>query len=309
MSYSRKIAERMWNQRDKGELEAKREETYMDDIVQKSHIEKALLEQLDGVHTAFDGGAGSGRFSILLAKHGVQVTHFDISKPMIDKARQIVEKEKVADRICFVQGALEDVSAFKDRSFDLVMSFDAPVSYTYPAQEEVIAQLVRMARKKVMFSVSSRLGSLPYLANPMQKAQFIFDDTTDRWAQWYLGNADNMAKQFIFDGEACRKMLQSGLSADPMEAQRAYDRGEAPWCTTYHFLPDELKNLLEKNGVTNIRLAGPGAFARTIPHKILQRVMNDPVQRRDFLDFSYQFDQNPYVCGMGKDNLLAIGDI
>ena len=42
MDYSRKISERMWNQPDKGELEAEREQTFIDDIVQKSHIEKEI---------------------------------------------------------------------------------------------------------------------------------------------------------------------------------------------------------------------------------------------------------------------------
>ena len=36
--------------------------------------------------------------------------------------------------------------------------------------------------------------------------------------------------------------------------------------------------------------------------------MNDPKQRKDFLDFCYRFDCNPYVCGLGKDNLLAVGE-
>ncbi len=35
MEYSTKISERMWNQPDKGELEAEREHTFIDDIVQK----------------------------------------------------------------------------------------------------------------------------------------------------------------------------------------------------------------------------------------------------------------------------------
>ena len=57
-NYSTKISERMWNQPDKGELEAERENTFIDDIVQKSHIERELLQSLDGIRTAFDGGAG-----------------------------------------------------------------------------------------------------------------------------------------------------------------------------------------------------------------------------------------------------------
>ena len=80
MDYSQKISERQWNLPDKGELESRREATYIDDIVQKDHIQRKLLERLDGIRTVFDGGAGSGRFSILLAKQGCQVTHFDISQ-------------------------------------------------------------------------------------------------------------------------------------------------------------------------------------------------------------------------------------
>ena len=73
MDYSRKISERLWNMPDKGELESRREETFIDDIIQKSHIEKELLSHLDGIKTVFDGGAGCGRFSILLAKKGCEL--------------------------------------------------------------------------------------------------------------------------------------------------------------------------------------------------------------------------------------------
>lgn len=173
MDYSRKISERQWNLPDKGELESRREATYIDDIIQKDHIQRKLLENLEGVRTVFDGGAGCGRFSVLLARLGCRVTHFDISGPMIDKAREIAEREGVADRITFVRGALEDLSAFRDRSFDMAISFDAPVSYTYPNQEKVIGELVRIASRRVMISVSSRLGTLPYLANPIQKNNLL----------------------------------------------------------------------------------------------------------------------------------------
>ena len=199
MDYSTKISERMWNQPDKGELEAEREHTFIDDIVQKSYIEKELLANLDGIETAFDGGAGSGRFSILLAKQGIHVTHFDISQPMIDKAREIAEKEGVLDKLTFVKGALEDLSKYGDRSFDLVMSFDAPISYTYPNHARTIDELVRIAKKRIMISVSSRLGALPYLANPIQKNQFILDkDSKDGWVQWCLNSREQMIETFSF---------------------------------------------------------------------------------------------------------------
>ena len=310
MDYSRKISERMWNLPDKGEREAEREQTFIDDIVQKAHIERELLQSLDGVETAFDGGAGCGRFSILLAKQGVHVTHFDISQPMIDKAKKIAEREGVSDRIIFVKGALEDLSAYADASFDLVMSFDAPISYTYPNQEKVISELVRIAKKRIMISVSSRLGSLPYLANPIQKNQFILDkESKDSWVQWCLSSREQMIDGFSFQKSSMLKAYETGLMGDVEETKKAYEQGETPWCITYHFMPQELEGILKKNGVRNISLAGPGAFARTIPNEILVKIMNDPEQREDFLEFCHTYDSNPFVCGMGKDNLFAKGEV
>lgn len=309
MDYSQKISERQWNLPDKGELESRREETYMDDIIQKDHIQRKLLENLDGIETVFDGGAGCGRFSILLAKQGCRVTHFDISQPMIDKAKELAEKEGVTDRITFVKGALEDLSAYRDHEFDLVMSFDAPISYTYPNQNKVIGDLTRIARKRIMISVSSRLGSLPYLANPIQKNQFFLnEDSDDPFVQWCVANKDRMIGGFSFNKENAEKVMSGGLLGGAEEIAQ-YEQGGTPWCITYTFMPDELESILKGYGVRNIRMAGPGAYGRTIPNEILKRIMNDPNQRKDFLDFCYRYDSNPYVCGMGKDNLLAIGEI
>ena len=309
MDYSQKISERQWNLPDKGELESKREATYIDDIIQKDHIQRKLLENLDGIHTVFDGGAGSGRFSILLAKQGCHVTHFDISQPMIDKARETAEKEGVLNKITFVKGALEDLSAYADHAFDLVLSFDAPISYTWPNQNKVIGELVRIAKKKIMLSVSSRLGTLPYLANPIQKNQFILDESADDpFVRWCVSSREKRIHDFSFRRETAEKLLADGLMGGE-EEMAEYDRGGAPWCITYTFLPDELESILSGYGVQHIRLSGPGAYGRTIPREILVKIMNDPKQRRDFLDFCYRFDSNPYVCGMGKDNLLAVGEI
>ena len=309
MDYSRKISERLWNLPDKGELESRREETFIDDIIQKSHIEKELLSHLDGIRTVFDGGAGCGRFSILLAKHGCEVTHFDISQPMIDKARELAGKEGVLDRITFVKGALEHLEAFRDSSFDMVISFDAPVSYTYPNQEKVIAELVRICRKRIMISVSSRLGYLPYLANPIQKNQFILDpDCGDSFVKWCVANRADAIEAFRFHREAVGKLWEEGLMGGDEEIAE-YERGGAPWCITYTFMPDELEGILKRNGVKNIELAGPGAYARTLPNELLVKMMKDPGQRSDFLDFCHRFDSNPFVCGMGKDNLLAQGEV
>lgn len=307
--YSRKISERMWNLPDKGELESHREETFMDDIIQKSHIERTLLENLEGIDTVFDAGAGCGRFSILLAKQGCHVTHFDISQPMIDKAKELAERAGVMDRITFVKGALEDLSEYPNRSFDMVISFDAPISYTYPNQEHVIGELVRIAKKRMIISVTSRLGSLPLLANPIQKNQFLLNEhSEDPFVQWCISNRQNAIDTFHFNKSNIEQLMADGVMGGEYEIAE-YEKGGAPWCITYAFMPNELEGLLRSFGVKNIEMAGPGAYARTIPHEILVKIMNDSKQRSDFLDVCYKFDSNPYVCGMGKDNLLAKGDL
>ncbi|MDE7210822.1 MAG: class I SAM-dependent methyltransferase, partial [Lachnospiraceae bacterium] len=209
MDYSQKISERHWNLPDKGERESAREEIFIDDIVQKSHIEKELLANLDGMDTVFDGGGGAGRFSILLAKQGCRVTHFDISQPMLEKAAALAEAAGVAERITFIRGALEDLSAYTDRSFDLVISFDAPISYTWPNQKAVIANLVRICKKQIMLSVSSRLGSLPYLANPLNKNQFILDENcSDPWVTWCISDYQNAIDGFSFQKAASINLLE-----------------------------------------------------------------------------------------------------
>lgn len=309
MNYAQKISERHWNLPDKGERESRREETFIDDIVQKSHIERELLTNLEGVETVFDGGGGCGRFSILLARQGCRVTHLDISQTMLDKARELADKAGVAQNITFVKGALEELDGYQDKSFDLVISFDAPISYTYPNHKRVIGELVRLAKKQIMVSVSSRLGSLPYLANPVNKNQFILrEDCGDPWVQWCLDHEEEMIKNFSFSGAACHRFLEEGLLGGEEEIAE-YEKGGAPWPITCGFMPEELEGILAAHGVKDIRLAGPGAFARTIPNKILRKIMADPVQKKEFLDFCYIYDQNPYVCGMGKDNLFAHGFI
>ena len=112
---------------------------------------------------------------------------------------------------------------------------------------------------------------------------------------------------FAFDKGSAERVWENGLLGGAEEIAE-YERGGAPWCITYTFMPDELKQILEGFGVKKVELAGPGAYARTIPREILVKIMADDRQKADFLDFCYRYDSNPYVCGMGKDNLLASGE-
>jgi len=309
MTSSTDIARRFWNLPQKSDEEASREYTFIDDIIAKAHIERLLLENLDGIKTAFDGGAGYGRFSLLLAARGIHVTHFDISMPMIERAKKLAVKRGVVDNMAFVHGSLEELDAFRDNQFDLAMSFDAPISYTYPNHEAVIQNLARISKRKICVSVYSRLA-WTYHFDPAQKEKYILDPAThDPLARWTLDCGLAQRKTHRPDMAAVREFYNTGLMEPPRKTAEAYDRGDAPWPVSYAFMPDELRGILTDSGVKNIRLSGPGALSRSIPGEVLSIIMCDEQLKRDFLDFCYWYDSQPWCAGMGKDNLVALADL
>ena len=303
MAQSREISARFWSLPQKPGEEAAREQTFIDDIISKAHIERLLLGNLDGIRTAFDGGGGTGRFSLLLAARGVHVTHFDISQPMIDEAHRLAQQRGLSDKITFVRGALEDLSVFSDRQFDLVMSFDAPISYTWPNHEQVIGELARIAAKHLCVSVYNRAANAAYHFDPAQKAKYILNPGGRE-----LRGLRKRRKGFRPDFEAARELLRNGLD-DPQAITAAYLRGKTPWPVSYAFTPEELRGLLEKAGAHHIRLSGPGALSRSIPGELLRDYMRNKELRSEFLDFCYAYDCQPWAAGMGKDNLVAIGEV
>ncbi len=301
------IAARFWNLKTKGDEEARRESLFLDDIVQKAHLDREIAAHLDGVRTVFDGGAGSGRFSIPLAQQGFQVTHFDISRPMLAKARELAGQAGVGDRIQFVEGRLTELKQYADGQFDLVLSFDAPVSYCYPRHGEVLHELVRIARKAVVVSVSSRLGYLPYLFSPADKLKYIVDEQADDPAvRWYVKHGPAQQEAWQPDFHAYETLAATGLPEEPEQIYARMEQGGTPWPPNYCFMPDELHEILTAAGLKDIQLAGPGALARTLPNVALRKLLLSE-HRDQFLDHCYRYDRQASVCGMGKDNLVASG--
>jgi len=244
MSNSTEIARRFWNLPQKADEEAAREQTFLDDAIAKAHIERLLLENLDGIRTAFDGGAGYGRFSLLLAARGIQITHFDISLPMLEKAKALAAEWGVAGNMRFIHGSLEDLSAFRDHQFDLVLSFDAPVSYTYPNHEVVLRNLIRIAGKKLCVSVYSRLA-WTYHFDPAQKEKYIFNPKSkDPLARWTLDEGVPQRAECRPDMAEVWALYQTGLMEPMEETAEAFEKGGAPWPISYALYP---KNRTQEN--------------------------------------------------------------
>src|SRR5262249_61611761 len=101
--------ERFWSLPSKSGEEARRERLFLDDVIQKAHLEREIASRLSGVRTILDAGAGTGHFSIPLARQGFHVTHLDISRGMIDTARQLAQEAGVLDRMRFERGRVGDL--------------------------------------------------------------------------------------------------------------------------------------------------------------------------------------------------------
>jgi ubiquinone/menaquinone biosynthesis C-methylase UbiE len=68
-----------------------------------------------------DLGCGGGQTSVFFAKQGATVTGIDFSEKQIDFAKNLAKKKRI-NKILFQQADIENLSAFKDCSFDLVNS-------------------------------------------------------------------------------------------------------------------------------------------------------------------------------------------
>jgi ubiquinone/menaquinone biosynthesis C-methylase UbiE len=303
---SEDICERFWNLPSKPGEEARRERLFLDDVIQKAHLEREIASRLGGVRTILDAGAGTGRFSIPLARQGFRVTHLDISQGMIDTARQLAQDAGVLDRMRFERGRVGDLKQYEDGGFDLVICCDAPISYTYPDHIRTIAELARVAARALVISVSSRLGYMSYAFNPLQKQQYFADPASEAPdVRRYLAQSD--LSSFVPDLDSVWRALTSGILGDRERIEREYIAGRAPWPHNYLFMPDELREILVKAGVHDLKLSGPGALARSIPNEVLRMLLLNDDYRARFLDLCYEFDSNPAVYGLGKDNLAASG--
>jgi ubiquinone/menaquinone biosynthesis C-methylase UbiE len=106
--------------------------------------------------TVLDIGCGSGGITLHLARtHGpARVVGFDVEAPVLEVARGRAEKEGLADKVTFVQGAPGPLP-FPDGSFDVVFSKDALIHI--PDKDALFADIFRLLRPGGWFAASDWL--------------------------------------------------------------------------------------------------------------------------------------------------------
>jgi ubiquinone/menaquinone biosynthesis C-methylase UbiE len=91
-----------------------------------------------------DAGGGTGKWTIPLAKRGLQVVILDISRHMLDVALRKVKKLGLEDYVTFRQGDICNIDFPKDH-FDFVLAEGDPISYCSDPQKAV-AELYRVLK-------------------------------------------------------------------------------------------------------------------------------------------------------------------
>ena len=107
-------------------------------------------------------GAGSGRFTQLLAQSGARITVVDISQVQVEINRKQGEKLGFAEAVeDWRQGDVCDLGVFADEAFDAVVVYGGPFSYVLDRRNQALAECMRVLKSGgvLLTSVMSLWGS------------------------------------------------------------------------------------------------------------------------------------------------------
>jgi len=264
----------------------KEEQDLGDEAISRALRWREVERHLERVETILDVGAGTGAFSIPLARRGFSVSHLDFSSAMLDIARQ---KAQGLQNIQFAEGNAVDLSQFADRSFDLVLNMDGAVSFCGSEAERAISESCRVAGKKLILTVSNRAWMVPvWVEASLQVSERILPAV---YAM--LDQGEWHQEQFPENA-----MMSRGCTEDYFGGFRA-------------FLPGELRDILEQAGMRVLRIGGLGSLANLCGKEVVERVFGDEALFEEFLELCERFDREILPAGPGtrqRAGLIAVAE-
>lgn len=119
------------------------------DSSEKESVKKALddIENKKVLEVA----AGTGRFTLMAAKQGANITACDISEPMLNIAKEKAEKEGIQN-INYLKVDAENLP-FRDNEFDTV--FAIRFMHLVDDPEKFLKELARVSKEKIVFDTFS----------------------------------------------------------------------------------------------------------------------------------------------------------
>ncbi len=118
----------------------------------------AVLDAISPVEdkSVLEVACGTGRFTVMLAERGADITGLDISGPMLQQGREKARAAGVADHVEFMRGDAARLP-FPDDHFDTVIAMrffhlaDTPAAF--------LAEMRRVAKEQVVFDTFNRFST------------------------------------------------------------------------------------------------------------------------------------------------------
>ena len=254
-----------------------------DESINRALRWREVERHLAGVRTVLDVGAGTGAFSIPLARRGFAVTHVDFSPAMLALARRRVQG---LENVQFVE-ANAAALPFPDRSFDLVLNTDGAISFCGSLAEQALRETCRVTGKVLILTISHRAWMIP-----------IWVSASIKVAGRLVPAVGAMFEQGEWHQEQFPEnpLLSKGVTQDYFGAFRA-------------FLPGELRALLEEAGMRVLRCGGLGTLANFCGPEAVEQVCQDEALFQDFVDLCERFDREVLPNGPGtrqRAGLIAV---
>jgi ubiquinone/menaquinone biosynthesis C-methylase UbiE len=126
-----------------------------------------LKQYLPEKGLVLDAGGGPGRYAIELAKLGCDVILLDLTSELLEIAREQIMKAHVEERVKeILQGSIDDLSMFKDDTFDAVVCLGGALSHLviHRQREKASNELIRVAKPDAPIFVSV-IGKLAICMN------------------------------------------------------------------------------------------------------------------------------------------------
>ncbi|MFC7166751.1 class I SAM-dependent methyltransferase [Halospeciosus flavus] len=119
---------------------------------------RAVLEALGPVEDkrVLEIACGTGRFTVMLAERGAEITGLDISGPMLQEGREKAQQAGVADHLEFMRGDAARLP-FPDDYFDTVFAMrffhlaDTPAKF--------LSEMARVSKNQVFFDTFNRFST------------------------------------------------------------------------------------------------------------------------------------------------------
>jgi ubiquinone/menaquinone biosynthesis C-methylase UbiE len=234
--------------------EAQRNNDNPEDYIYYRLVFLALTSFLSRKDSVLDIGGGPGRFSLDIAPLVRIVEHVDFSQAMLDLAAEEAQRRGIKN-ITFAKADARDLTRYRDRAFDKVLSINTPVSFSGREWKVALAEMCRVTAKASFFTVSNFISCFPVL----------LDLSLRFGASWKVFASSMFHEHFFDSGEA----KPFGIEFPSYQA----------------FVPEEIEREIHQLSFDITEVQGVAVLCRLMRPEGLKTIVNDERLLARFIEF------------------------